>query len=70
MIKGSTNARSLAASAVRSVLQNGRSLSQSLPPVLAQAAASDRPLIQELAYGVLRWRFRLDALLEQLLTRP
>ena len=70
MSKGPANARSLAASAVRSVLQNGRSLSQSLPPVLAQAAASDRPLVQELAYGVLRWRFRLDALLDQLLTRP
>jgi 16S rRNA (cytosine967-C5)-methyltransferase len=37
---------------------------------LVQAAVADRPLVQELAYGVLRWRFRLEALLQQLVTRP
>lgn len=70
MSKGLANARSLAASAVHAVLQHGRSLSQALPPLLARAAPGDRALVQELAYGVLRWRFRLDALLDQLLTRP
>ena len=63
-------ARALAATAVREVMREGRSLSSVLPPLLVQAADADRPLVQELAYGVLRWRFRLDALLQDLIARP
>jgi 16S rRNA (cytosine967-C5)-methyltransferase len=63
------SARTLAGSAVRQVLQDGRSLSQALPPLLAEALPADRPLAQELAYGVLRWRYRLEALLRPLLAR-
>ncbi|MDX5410175.1 MAG: 16S rRNA (cytosine(967)-C(5))-methyltransferase RsmB [Thauera sp.] len=63
------SARSLAARAVQQVLQDGRSLSQALPPLLSQAAPADRALTQELAYGVLRWRHRLEALLQPLLAR-
>lgn len=63
------SARSLAGSAVRLVLQEGRSLGQILPGLLAQAAADDRALVQELAYGVLRWRPRLEALQRPLLNR-
>jgi 16S rRNA (cytosine967-C5)-methyltransferase len=69
MSKDRANARSLAATAVCEVLQNGRSLSFALPPLLVQAAVADRPLIQELVYGTLRWRFRLEALLQQLVAR-
>lgn len=65
----SASARSLAAHAVRQVLQDGRSLSQVLPPLLSQAQSADRALAQELAYGVLRWRHRLESLLRPLLTR-
>lgn len=52
------------------VVQEGQSLSQCLPRLLAQAAAIDLGLVQELAYGSLRWRFRLEAQLRQLLKQP
>lgn len=64
-----TSARCLAGRAVQQVLQEGRSLSQILPPLLAQALPADRALVQELAYGVLRWRQRLEALQRPLLKR-
>ena len=64
------SARTLAAKAVQQVLQDGRSLSQVLPPLLAQAAHVDRGLTQELAYGVLRWHVRLQLLMQQLLSHP
>lgn len=52
------------------VVQDGQSLSQCLPELLAQAAPIDRALVQELAYGSLRWRFRLEAQLRRLLKQP
>ncbi len=64
------NARTLAGAVVTQVLHDGRSLSQTLPLFLDQAASVDRGLVQELSYGVLRWRFRLEALLRQLLKQP
>lgn len=64
------NVRALAGVAVTQVLQDGRSLSQVLPAQLDLAADVDRALVQELAYGVLRWRFRLEALLRLLLKHP
>lgn len=63
-------ARTLAAEAVRQVVGGQRSLSLVLPEVLARCEAADRGLVQELVYGVLRWRFRLEALLAQLLRQP
>lgn len=69
MTAETATARFLAGSAVRLVLQEGRSLGQVLPGLLAQAVTDDRALVQELAYGVLRWRPRLEALLRPLLTR-
>ncbi len=48
----------------------GRSLSEALPRVLEEAPPRDRALIQELSYGVSRWRIRLQALLGRLLERP
>ncbi|MFN2309619.1 MAG: 16S rRNA (cytosine(967)-C(5))-methyltransferase RsmB [Gammaproteobacteria bacterium] len=70
MSRQSPSARSLAGRAVCQVLQQGRSLSQALPPLLDQAAPPERALVQELAYGALRWRLRLEALARPLLTRP
>ncbi len=64
------SARTLAAKAVQQVLQDGRSLSQVLPALLAQVALVDRGLTQELAYGVLRWHARLQLLMQQLLSHP
>lgn len=64
------NARALAATALVQVVEQGRSLSDALPEVLAQADARDRALVQELGYGVSRWYPRLDAVLALLLQKP
>lgn len=63
--------RFLAVQALQEVLQNGRSLSDCLPPVLAQIADSrDKALMQALVYGCLRLLPRLQAVLKQLLKTP
>ena len=63
--------RDAAQTALRSVLKQGRSLSEALPEALAVVDdARERRLAQEIAYGVLRWLPRLDFLLDRLLERP
>lgn len=52
------------------VIADGVSLNDCLPSLLAQAHGPDRALVQELAYGTLRWRFRLEAQLRRLLKQP
>ncbi len=60
--------RLLAVLALQQVLQHGRSLSDSLPPLLAQAHDSrDKALIQALSYGCLRHLPLLQAVLQLLL---
>ncbi len=48
----------------------GGSLSEVLPPAQASLSLQDRPLLQELCYGVLRWYPRLQALAGLLLSKP
>ena len=65
------NSRVVAARTLVQVLQQRKSLSE----VLAQNAAQfelprERALMQELCYGVLRWKLRLEAVLERLLRAP
>ncbi len=67
MTVAGANARALAGAVITQVVRDGRSLSQVLPAQLDQAADADRALVQELSYGVLRWRLRLEAILRQLL---
>lgn len=62
--------RAVAAKAVTSVAVEGRSLSTVLPIALREPAPEERPLVQELCYGVLRWYPRLDAVAALLLHRP
>lgn len=64
------NARALAALAVAEVVGQGRSLSAVLPALLDQAPARDRALVQELAFGALRWYPRLEIMLASLLQKP
>jgi 16S rRNA (cytosine967-C5)-methyltransferase len=64
------NARAVAAKVVTGVAGERRSLSALLPPALARVPCIDRPLLQELCYGVLRWYPRLDALAARLLRKP
>lgn len=63
------NERALAAQILNDVLplkkgqvHNGRSLSALLPTYLAKHPEADRPLLQELCFGVCRWFIRLDKL--------
>jgi 16S rRNA (cytosine967-C5)-methyltransferase len=63
--------RAAAAHVLAQVLASGRSLADALPPFQsAFADARDAALLQELAYGTTRWYFRLNALLELLLSKP
>ncbi len=65
-----TTPRSTAAWLVFECAQSGQSLATLLPQYLPPLAEQQRPLVQEIAYGSLRWFFRLDALLQQMLDRP
>ena len=65
------DARAGAARVLVGVISGGRSLSDALPDVLQSVTdVRQRALIQELAYGTLRWYYRLDVLLLQLLQKP
>jgi len=64
------NPRLAAARAIQQVGLHGRSLSQVLPDFLPRVAGSERALVQELVYGTLRWKQRLDCLLAGLLDKP
>ncbi len=64
------NVRAVAAQVLGQVLREGRSLATVLPPISARVEPQDRGLLQELCYGVCRWRPQLQALLDLLLERP
>ncbi len=61
--------RALAALTLAQVLQ-GQSLSQVLPPALAQVRTADKALLHSLCYETLRWYHPLEAMLSQLLHQP
>ena len=53
------------------IIVDGSSLADALPVGLEPLVDSrDRALLQELSYGTLRWYFRLEAILGQLLRKP
>ena len=64
------NPRAAAARVLVEVLEQRRSLDQALPPGLSGVEEGSRGLVQELCYGVLRWRLRLEALAARLLHKP
>ena len=67
----SNNARYAAITVLDAVLVKGRSLSTAKAQVVELVAdPRERSLAMELVNGVLRWRFRLEALLAQLLNKP
>jgi len=64
-------ARVVAVKVLLRVMVDGRSLSVSLPEQLAKLSdPSERPLTQELCYGVMRYGVRLEAIAKQLLNKP
>jgi 16S rRNA (cytosine967-C5)-methyltransferase len=67
---GGQSARQVAISVLEAVLVKGRSLATARSLVHDKLEARERPLAMELVNGVLRWRFRLEALLAKLLSRP
>jgi 16S rRNA (cytosine967-C5)-methyltransferase len=65
------NARAAAAKALAAVLEQGKSLDAALPAALETVSVpSDRALVQEICYGVLRWLPRLEAIAAELLRKP
>lgn len=62
--------RVAAAKVLLAVTRDGASLSQCLPALMVQVAERDRPLLQTLCYGTLRWYPRLNAVLNELLEKP
>lgn len=62
--------RATAAQVVDAVVTAGRALDQALAERESSVPAADRPLLHELAYGVLRRHWRLRAWLGELLDRP
>ncbi|OUS27421.1 16S rRNA (cytosine(967)-C(5))-methyltransferase [Gammaproteobacteria bacterium 45_16_T64] len=71
------NERALAAQILNDVLplkkgqvHNGRSLSDLLPKTLANHPDADRPLLQELCFGVCRWFIRLDKIASSVTHHP
>ena len=63
--------RLAAVQAISQVLHNGRNLPDALEGYLCHVPdVRDRALAQAMAYGVIRWYWRLDWLLSQLLSTP
>ncbi|PCJ40717.1 MAG: 16S rRNA (cytosine(967)-C(5))-methyltransferase [Moraxellaceae bacterium] len=71
------NERAIAAQILNDVLplkkgqtHRGRSLSALLPKMLAKHPKADKPLLQELCFGVCRWFIRLDKLASSITHHP
>lgn len=64
------NLRAIAATLCHQVVEQGRSLADVLPEQQARLAERDRPLLQELCFGLLRTLPLLDWVVEQLMARP
>ena len=52
------------------VMQKGESLSTAIPKEIKNLDERDRPLVQALVYGVLRWRWQLDSILSKYIKKP
>ncbi|MDH5178462.1 MAG: 16S rRNA (cytosine(967)-C(5))-methyltransferase RsmB [Gammaproteobacteria bacterium] len=52
------------------VIRHGHSLTDALNEILPRIEAKQRPFVQALCYGVIRWYHRLDFILSQLLKKP
>lgn len=70
MSRKTTNPRALAAQVVREVHEGGRSLDTALARLPGTLPGRDRALVQELAYGTLRWWWPLEAMAAPLLKKP
>jgi 16S rRNA (cytosine967-C5)-methyltransferase len=64
------NTRLLAAEILLNVVDEGRSLSDELPRVLAQTELDQHAFVQQLVYGSTRYYFALDELIQTIVTKP
>ena len=67
---GAYGSRSIAALVVQDCIESGHSLSALLPDYLKKLDDNQRPLAQEISFGVLRWYYRLNPLLSGMLKKP
>lgn len=69
--KGRFGGRYAALKVLQAVLVKGRSLASAKSPIIDMLEdPRERSLAMELANGVLRWRFRLEAVLDELISKP
>lgn len=64
------NSRAIAALCLAELLNKGHSLSALLPIYLAKAQARDKGLVQELCFGVCRWFYRYNPVVQSLIAKP
>ena len=64
------DARAAALTILQGVIVQGESLNTLVSPVLENLSAQDKAFAQMLVYGVLRQRWQIEALLNQLLSKP
>lgn len=64
------SARSSAARVIAEVLNQHRSLNGVLSKALLSLPENERSLCQQLCYGVIRWQLQLQAISDQLLSKP
>jgi len=62
--------RFIAIKIISRVLQNGESLSTAIPREINNLDERDRPMVQALVYGVLRWRWQLESILSKYIKKP
>lgn len=68
--KFSDDGRFVAIRVLLAVLQQGESLSTAIPSQASALDARDRSMMQAMVYGVLRWRWQLEAMLKPYLKKP
>ena len=64
------DARFIATKILARVLQQGESLSTAMPRETANLDLRERPMVQALVYGVLRWRWKIEAILKPYIKKP
>ena len=69
-MKNTYNLRSIAATAISQVLDNGQSLNTVLPDLQRNINDKDKALLQEICFGVLRYLPKLEWFIGQLMEKP
>jgi len=62
--------RFIAIKIIARVLQKGESLSTAMPKEIKNLDERDRPMVQALVYGVLRWRWQIESILSKYIKKP